>query len=221
MTDTLATDYDAIVFDNDGVIVEPTERARLVDAVLETFREFGHDPPRETAERAVATAAGPRETIGDRDIDPSAFWRHREAVAAAAQKAAIREGEKTPYEDVEVLSRLDARHGLVSNNQAETIAFLVDHYGLGEFETVYGREPSLVGAKRRKPEPYYIEQALADLGTRSALYVGDSEKDVLAAGRAGIDSAFVRREHRADVDLSVEPTYEVPDLYALVETMRV
>jgi phosphoglycolate phosphatase-like HAD superfamily hydrolase len=177
--------YDAVVFDNDGVIVEPTERARLVDAVQRTFREFGHEPPREVARRAVATAAGPRETVGDRDV------------------------------------HLDARLGLVSNNQAETVAFLVDYYGFDQFETVYGREPSLAGARRRKPEPYYLEQALADLGAQRALYVGDSQKDVRAAHRAGIDSAFLRREHRADADLDVEPTYDLQDLHALVETVRV
>jgi len=221
MTETLATDYDAIVFDNDGVIVEPTERGRLVDAVGTAFRKFGHDPPREAIERAVARAAGPRETVGDREIDPEAFWRRREAAAAATQKEAIRAGEKEPYDDTEVLSRLNARLGLVSNNQAETVAFLVEYYGFDQFETVYGREPSLLGADRRKPDPYYIEQALSDLGTYDALYVGDSEKDIVAACRAGIDSAFLRREHRADADLSVEPTYEVPDLYVLVETVTV
>lgn len=205
--------YDAVVFDNDGVIVEPTERARLVDAVQRTFREFGHEPPREVARQAVARAAGPRETIGDRDVHPAAFWQRREA--------AVRAGEKRPYDDVEALSDLDARLGLVSNNQAETVAFLVDYYGFDQFETVYGREPSLAGARRRKPEPYYLEQALADLGARRALYVGDSQKDVRAAHRAGIDSAFLRREHRADADLAVEPTYEVRDLHALVETVQV
>jgi phosphoglycolate phosphatase len=213
--------YDAVVFDNDGVIVEPTERARLVDAVQQTFREFGHDPPRKVARRAVATAAGPQETVGDRDVHPAAFWQRREAAAAEAQKAAVRAGEKRPYDDVEALSQIDARLGLVSNNQAETVAFLVDYYGFDQFETVYGREPSLAGARRRKPEPYYLEQALADLGARRALYVGDSQKDVRAAHRAGIDSAFLRREHRADADLDVEPTYDLQDLHALVETVRV
>ncbi len=52
---------------------------------------------------------------------------------------------------------------------------------------------------------------------RDALYVGDSETDVLAAHNAGLDSIFLRREHSADVTLSVEPTAEMPNLRALVE----
>ncbi|MFB6296898.1 MAG: HAD family hydrolase [Salinirussus sp.] len=216
----MTEEYEAVVFDNDGVIVEPTARERLVGAVREAFREFGHDPPREAVERAVATGAGPEDTVGDREIDTGAFWQRREASAAAAQKAAIREGEKTLYRDVDALSRLDARLGLVSNNQAETVAFIVDYFGLDRFETVYGRDPSVAGVERKKPDPYYLEQALDDLGTDRALYVGDSETDIVAADRAGVDSAFLRRPHRAEAELRVDPTYEVSDLRALVDTVR-
>jgi phosphoglycolate phosphatase-like HAD superfamily hydrolase len=214
MTD-IQTRYDAIVFDNDGVIVEPTARSHLVDAVLEAFREFGHEPDREYAAETVATAAGPHDTVGDYDIDIEAFWEHREDAAAAAQKAATRDGGKRPYDDVTVLERFDVPLGLVSNNQAETVAFLLDYYDLPDFETAYGRAHSVEGASRRKPEPYYIDQALRDLETTDALYVGDSEKDVVAAHRAGVDSAFLRREHVRDTRLNVEPTYEVSDLHEL------
>jgi Predicted phosphatases len=117
---------------------------------------------------------------------------------------------------VAALDRLDVPLGVVSNNQHATIEFLLAHHGLTQFETSYGRQPTLAGAAKRKPEPDYIRQALADLGTDEALYVGDSEKDIVAAHRAGIDSAFLRREHVADVELSVEPTFEVPDLRTLV-----
>lgn len=42
--------------------------------------------------------------------------------------------------------------------------------------------------------------------------MGDSESDVVAANRAGMDSVFVRRSHCEDVDLSVTPDYEATDL---------
>jgi haloacid dehalogenase superfamily, subfamily IA, variant 1 with third motif having Dx(3-4)D or Dx(3-4)E len=221
VTGPVPTGYDAVVFDNDGVVVEPTDPTHIVDAVRETFLEFGHEPSRERVRRLVETGAGPVETVGDSglDADLEAFWRRREDLAAAAQTALVREGGKPLYDDVTVLDRLEARTGMVSNNQAETVAFIVDHYGLDWFETVYGREPTVAGARRRKPDPHYLERALSDLGARNALYVGDSDVDVLAADRAGVDSAFLRREHRADADLPVEPTYEVPDLHALVDAL--
>ena len=49
--------------------------------------------------------------------------------------------------------------------------------------------------ERKKPNTHYVERALSDLDADAALYVGDSESDVVAADRAGLDSAFVRRPH--------------------------
>ncbi len=223
MTGTVSTHYDAIVFDNDGVIVEPTDRAHITDAVCEAFREFGHDTDRGAVDRAVADSAGPAGTLGAvgvaDSLDVGAFWTRREECAAATQKRLVREGAKSLYDDVAVLEAVEARMGMVSNNQHETVTFIVDHYGLDFFETVHGRDPTVVGAERKKPDPHYLERALSELGTRDALYVGDSEVDIEAARRAGVDSAFLRREHSADTDLAVEPTHEVPDLRALVDAV--
>jgi len=97
--------------------------------------------------------------------------------------------------------------------QHATIEYILDTFDLRwQFDTWYGREPTLESLERKKPEPYYLEQALADLGTENALFVGDSESDVLAAENVGIDSAFVRRSHSADVNLPVEPTIEITSL---------
>jgi phosphoglycolate phosphatase-like HAD superfamily hydrolase len=106
----------------------------------------------------------------------------------------------------------------VSNNHHSTIAFVLDFFDLRSlFETYYGREKTIESLRVKKPNPHYIERALADLDSESALYVGDSESDVIAAHDAGIDSAFVRRPHSRTVDLSTDPTYEVQSLYELPE----
>ncbi|PSQ58760.1 MAG: hydrolase [Halobacteriales archaeon SW_9_67_25] len=215
--------YDAVVFDNDGVIVEPTDSTHITDAVCAALHDVGVDPDRERVEQAIAASAGPHETlqtVGVDAVDVERFWRRREDLAAATQMNLIRDGSKRLYDDVAALTQLDARLGMVSNNQHETVSFIVDHYGLDFFDVVYGREPTVAGAERKKPDPYYLERALSDLGTRDALYVGDSEVDVRAAGRAGVDSAFLRRDHSADTELSAEPTYEVTDLYDLAEVVR-
>jgi len=216
-------DYDAVVFDNDGVLVELTDRELLAEAVQAAFAHFDVSVDDATAREMVAADAPPDEAFErEYGIDPAAFWERREAIASEFQREAIRAGEKALYDDVEVVSRLPHRTGVVSNNQHETIDFILDHHDIGRhFETAYGRVPTLAGANRKKPDPSYIEQALDDLDTRAALYVGDSEKDVVAAHRAGIDSAFLRRDHRADLDLSVEPTHEVADLYELADRLGV
>jgi HAD superfamily hydrolase (TIGR01549 family) len=221
MTDTIQTTYDGIVFDMDGVIVEPTDRAHITDAVQQAFRECGHDIKREYAEWSIATDAEPAVLVGDFALDPVLLWETREDAVALAQIQATQAGGKQLYTDTEVLSRLDAPLSLVSNNQAETVEFMTQHHDLDEFKTSYGREHSVAGAARRKPRPYYLKQALLDLdcNPQSALYVGDSEKDIVAAQRAGMESAFLRRDHVDNISLSVEPTIEVRDLYGLAEAI--
>jgi HAD superfamily hydrolase (TIGR01549 family) len=213
------TEYDAVVFDNDGVIVEPSDRTVLVDAVVDAFAAFDVTVDGEAVEQSVIEDAVPRDLLGEHDLDPEAFWHQRELTASLAQQAHTREGGKPVYDDVAALDALEVPLGLVSNNQHATVEFLLSHHGIDHFETAYGRQPTLVGAARRKPEPHYIRRALADLDAVDALYVGDSEKDIVAAHRAGIDSAFLRRNHVRDVALSVEPTVEVPDLRSLVDAL--
>ncbi len=106
----------------------------------------------------------------------------------------------------------------MSNNHHSTLEFLLDHFDLHHrFETYYGREMTIESLSRKKPNTYYIDRAMADLGAETALYVGDSESDVVAADRAGLDSVFVRRDHRDGVELGVEPTFEVDSLHAVCE----
>jgi HAD superfamily hydrolase (TIGR01549 family) len=214
------TEYDAIVFDNDGVIVEPSDRDVLVDAVIDAFAAFGVTVDPERAERSVTQSTVPHDLLREHGLAPEAFWHQRELTASLAQQAHTREGGKPVYDDVGALDALAVPLGLVSNNQHATVEFLLAYHDIATFETAYGRQPTLTGAARRKPEPYYLERALADLDATHALYVGDSEKDIVAAQRAGVDSVFLRRDHVADVTLSVEPTAEVPDLRTLVDTLR-
>ncbi len=212
--------YDAVVFDNDGVLVGRTPFDTLREAAWHAFESVGVEDPDLAHVDDVAVGADPATLadICDRyGIDPTEFWRARDETAAEAQIADARRGRKTPYHDVDAIDSLDADLGVVSSNQQATVDFVLDHFGLaGRFRTTYGREPTIASLSRRKPSPYYIERALEDLGADTALFVGDNESDVLAADNAGIDSAFIRRPHRRSTELACQPTYEIDDLHDLV-----
>ncbi len=215
------TDYDAILFDNDGVLVEPPSRETLREAARTAFEAVGVDDADERHVEDVMYGVTP-ELLGrvcdHYGLDRAAFWEARDRRAAAAQRTEFREGERDRYDDVAALADLDHDFGVVSSNQHLTIEFVVEFFGFEElFDTYYGRELTVESVRRKKPNPHYLERALADLDTESALFVGDSESDVEAADRAGLDSAFVRRSHRADLELSVDPTYEVEDLWGVAE----
>lgn len=209
--------YDAVVFDNDGVLVGPTDFDVLHGAAWDAFEAVGVENPAPGDVEAMAGGVLPEELLAVADaygFDAGEFWRARDRAASRAQQREMRAGRKTPYADVDVVADLGVPVGIVSSNQRETLDFQLDHFGMGHhFGTVWAREPTVESLHRKKPDPYFLERALADLGVESALFVGDNESDVEAAHNAGVDSAFIRRPHRVDHDLSVTPTHEVRDLH--------
>lgn len=213
----MTEDYDAVIFDCDGVLVAPTDREVLVSAVVDTFAAFDVAVSRAVAEQTVVDGTVPVDLAREHDLHPEGLWHHRELTASLAQQAHTRMGGKPVYDDVAAISELTCPVGLVSNNQHATIEFLLAYHDLPAFETARGRQPTLAGAAKRKPAPDYIEQAMTELGCASALYVGDSPKDIRAAQAAGIDSAFLRRDHVAELDLTPTPTFEVATLRELCD----
>jgi HAD superfamily hydrolase (TIGR01549 family) len=152
-------------------------------------------------------------------IDPVGLFAVRESYSASRVVERIDAGVRDVYGDIDALAELADRHdlGLVSNNYHRVVATVVDRFGLDAFSFVRGRDTGVRGFERRKPDPYYLTRALDALGADRGLYVGDRETDLVAAERAGLDGAFVRRSHNADVRLSVDPAYEVDSLYELAD----
>lgn len=216
-------EYDAIIFDNDGVLVTPTDRQLWTRASRLAFRDFGvstvPDDRLETLDGYCVSAIV--RTCERHGINSDAFWRRREAYAARAQRHEIRSERKQTYDDVSVLRELDPAVGIVSNNQQETINFLVTHFGFTEaVETQYGREPTLDGLARMKPNSHYLHRAIADLDASNPLYVGDSGVDMAAAADLGVDSAFVRRPHRSGYEPRPAATHEIDSLTDLRRICR-
>ncbi|WP_363463827.1 HAD family hydrolase [Halogeometricum borinquense] len=209
--------YDAVIFDNDGVLVRLSPLAVLREASRAAFEAVGvTDPAAEHVEQMMlgVTPADVREVSEVYSLDPDVFWAARDGAAADAQISEMRDGRLSCYDDVAALEHIRAPRGIVSTNQQETIDAVLDHHDFSHlFATAYGREPTIESLRRKKPEPHYLERAMADLDAETALFVGDSETDVLAAHRAGIDSAFIRRPHRSDTELDASPTYEIETLY--------
>lgn len=210
--------YDALLLDNDGVVLELTEgdRARLARAVRAAFAEFDAVPHDDHVDDLVYGVAVDRlhDIAQTYEIAPDAIWEARDRHCSRVQREAIDAGHVGMYDDVDALYTIDRPLGMVSTNQHATIEHVVGSFDL-PLDTYYGREPTVESLHRKKPETHYLDRALADLGTRDSLYVGDSEHDIIAAQRAGLASAFLRRNHNRDVDLSVEPTYEIESLAAL------
>ncbi|ELY57370.1 HAD family hydrolase [Natronococcus jeotgali] len=214
--------YDAFVFDNDGVLTRPTDRSVLTDAICGAFAEVGvADPTTEEIETMLSpTVDSLRAVATAYDLEPATLWEARERAAIEAQREELASGRKRTYDDVAALDALRAPTAIVSNNQHETIENVLEHCSLAPFDVWYGREPTLAGIERKKPEPYYLERAIDELGAENPIYVGDSRVDIAAADAVGIDAAFVRRDHRREYELPTAPTYELESLAGLSELPR-
>ena len=217
----MGTAYDAVLFDNDGVLTTPTDRTVLFDAMREAFRAVGVSEPTDDHVRTLVrpTVSSLRQIATGHGLEPERLWRERERAAIDAQLEQLRSGQKRPYPDASALEAIETPTGIVSNNQHETIENILEYTDVGAFDVWYGREPTLQGIERKKPQPYYLERAIDELDASNPLYVGDSQVDVEAANAVGIDAAFVRRDHRLDYALSSDPTYEIESLEAVPELL--
>jgi phosphoglycolate phosphatase len=208
--------YDGLLLDHDGVIVTISEESALRDAARNALRDAGvADPDPEAVERLRIRVSGAelRAVSRQYDLDPDRLWRYRDDHVREALLDQTRTDGKVPYDDVESLDGLDHPLGIVSNNQTRIVEGILDHHGLlGRFDTIRAREPTPASLDRKKPEPTFLEEAMDDLGVENPLYVGDSESDVVAGDRAGLDVAYLRRPHNADTRLEPDPTYEVGGL---------
>lgn len=215
--------YDGLLLDHDGVIVTLGDRDALRTAARTALEAVGVAAPATRVVDTLSVAVDYDELVAVSEqfgLDPARLWHHRDEQVAASLRAEATAGRKAPYDDLDHVDGLGIPAGIVSNNQTRVIEFVLDHYGLRDrFDTVRAREPTPASLRRKKPEPTYLAAAMADLGVESPLYVGDSESDVVAGKRQGLDVAFLRRPHNEGRPLSVEPTYDVGGLDAVAELL--
>lgn len=208
--------YDSLLLDHDGVIVTLGDTAAMTEAARSSLRDAGIENPPDDAVDVLRVAVVDDElrTLSDRyGLDPDRLFRLRDDRMDEHLRTEVRAGRKRPYDDVDTLADLAVPTGIVSNNQSRIVEFVLEHYDLSDhFRTIHARSPTRESLARKKPAPTFLDEAMADLGVSNPLYVGDSESDVVAGQRAGLDVAFLRRDHNADRSLGVDPTYEVQGL---------
>jgi len=205
-----------VLFDMDGVILEGprTDPQVYADAADAALAELDAEPtPAQRRDFKNHDTERIRAYCEELEVDLARFWKLKETYASSGTHDRLRSGERGIYEDVGAIRELTDRTttGLVTNNRHETAEFVAEFVGI-DFDIVRGRDPTLEGYERRKPAPYYLEEALADLGVSDGLYVGDSPKDVVAGRAAGLETAFLRRSHNRERECPPNATYELESL---------
>lgn len=214
-SDSTQTDAEtpAVLFDMDGVLLDgrrsvPGTYERAADEAID---ELGLDP--DDDQRAVLRAYRCDETVQavcrTLGTDLEQFWRLKERRASALSREQFRAGERTFQDDVSTAVAVASERpaAIVSNNRHDTVVFAAERHEIGAaVDAVRGRDPTPAGFRRRKPDPHYLIETMAELGVDAGVYVGDRAKDVLAADRAGLASVLLARPGHAEEELPEETT---------------
>ena len=213
--------YDAVVFDMDGVLLERTPAHVFDDAVDRTLSTNDLlELPEEEYQRIRSITTDSRTDFvafsEKHGIDPEKLYATRANVIADGQKRVVENGEKALFEDSAVLDSLSVEMGIVSNNQQEMVDWIVDYFGWdARLAQWSGMETTLEAFDRKKPNPVSLTDMLETLGARTAIYVGDRESDIVTARRAGVDSALIERSYNEHLVFEEQPTYTLESLHEL------
>lgn len=178
--------YSTVIFDLDGTLLDTLDD--LADAANTALTAHGY--PARTREEVCAFVGNGVRRLIERAIPGGAENPDCEAVLAdfkAAYSACCR-NKTAPYPGiVGLLSRLrdgGVRIAVVSNKFDAAVRDLCAHY-FGDLVPVAVGECDNV---RKKPAPDAVFEALRRLGADAsdAVYVGDSDVDILTARNAGL-----------------------------------
>jgi phosphoglycolate phosphatase len=189
-----------VLFDLDGTLVDSA--VDLLNAVNVLAEREGHDPTTLGNLRPVVSkGARAMLAITFPDYDEP----RREALRQPfldIYEAAVSQ-HSTPFEGVEdVLAQVEAggaRWGIVSNKPYYLCVGVVAAMGWSERCAVLLGGDSL---PQRKPDPEPLWHACKECGIEAAqaVYVGDDERDIVAARKAGMKSVAALWGYRLDTE---------------------
>jgi phosphoglycolate phosphatase len=189
-----------VLFDLDGTLVDSA--VDLLNAINRLAEREGHAPTTLAQLRPVVSkGARAMLAITFPDYDEARREELRQSFLDIYE-AAVSE-HSTPFEGVEeVLARIEAagaRWGIVSNKPHYLCVGVVKAMGWDSRCAVLLGGDSL---PTRKPDPEPLWHACAQCGVEAAqsVYVGDDERDIVAARKAGMKSVAALWGYRLDTD---------------------
>lgn len=177
---------EAVIFDLDGTLLNTIED--LADSVNAALQQYGC--PTKTVAQVQSYIGNGIRNLMIRSVKEGEAHPAFEQIYAAFQahyKANCRNKTK-PYPGIPCLLRKlqsENRKLAIVSNKADYAVKELNHYYFGEFNiTAIGERIGIA----RKPAPDTVFAALEKLGipAEKAIYVGDSDVDVITAQHAGI-----------------------------------
>lgn len=178
--------YDTVIFDLDGTLLNTLED--LADAVNYALSEM-QMPKRSLSEVRTFVGNGVKRLL---ELSVPGGLNHpqfEETFAKFKEYYAVHSNDKTRAYDgvIEMIHELAGEGyalAIVSNKLDSAVKSLNEIYFEGIVKTALGEKDGIA----RKPSPDMVYKALKELGktAETAVYIGDSEVDVLTAKNAGL-----------------------------------
>lgn len=195
--------------------------ARTLDVWVKVYRKLlqkrGFDFSDEEIATCFGMAAQRFKEWGIKDVD--------DALKEMDELAAKLLPEVELYPDalyvLDAIKQSGKKTALITTSLRSNVASLLDAYHMHEyFDELVAHEDT----QEHKPHPEPLEKALKSLGgtLSEAVMIGDSDKDIMAAHNAHIDSIlFYPPEHAKFYDLDdlllLKPTYVVNDFRKILD----
>ncbi|SFI63699.1 pyrophosphatase PpaX [Thermoflavimicrobium dichotomicum] len=209
--------YSVVLFDLDGTLINTNEL--ILTSFLYTLEK--HCPGKYTKEDIIARMGQPL-------VEQMRFFDERQAEEMVKTYQVHNEShhdelvKEFPYvrEVLADLHQAGIKMGVVTNKRRKMAEMGLKRFGLDQWMQVV---VCVEDTKQAKPAPDMIHLALEKLAApkESALMVGDSRFDLLAAERAGIDSAAVGWSLHLEELEAYHPTYVLHDMRDLLNMMGI
>lgn len=212
--------YQAVIFDWDGCVAKSLHT--WLGEFKSAFALRGLSP----TDADISSRFGHWERIAELGIPEAEVPQFNKAVRAAAELALLQVELYAEARDtlIKLAQERDAKRlggiALLTGSYEEAIRPPVAYYELTSvFDAIVTRSDNL----KDKPDPEGVQTALSRMGFdpetigSQAVLVGDTDKDIIAAQNAGIDSVWINHElnhiiygpEQIDYFRSLQPTFEV------------
>ncbi len=208
--------YDTILFDLDGTLLDTKEL--IYKSFVYTFAHFR--PDKVLTDEELDSFFGPslkqtfsRYSEDEQEIEEMIQYYREYNVSNHDEIVKAFPGAKSV---VRSLARKGYKLGVVSSKKTDLVEHGLSLFGMREnIRVVIGEED----VKNPKPDPEGILEAMKQLDSKRALYVGDGVGDILAGKNAKIDTVGVLYSDRKDQIIESNPTYTIKNLNEILSIL--
>ncbi len=181
-------------------IAEPVARDLGVPLTLDAWRE-------------IIEGKRSRRYSEEFGMPAEEFWRRVDERNLEYRKFMLREGRLKVYEDVAALELLKGKKAAWSTSSTACIEYVLGLFNLRKyFDLIIGKDyENYRHLEEVKPHPGFLRIIVDKLGCDGCVVIGDDEKDMLAAKRAGCMAILIKRRLQSSnfADYTINSLWEL------------